>query len=55
MTAGEAKTMDVLLRRLAELLAEIEEAWSPTPPPKLTTVAGQGRGSKKPKAKLKSA
>lgn len=40
-----------LLKQLKEALGETA---APTPRPTLTTVAGQGRGSRKPPAKLRS-
>jgi hypothetical protein len=43
------------LERLNELLVEVEERPRiPSEPGPLTLVKGQGRGSKKPRAKLKS-
>ena len=42
------------LAALKSLLAQLEAGLTPLPAPRLETVKGQGRGSKKPRAKLKS-
>jgi hypothetical protein len=53
-TRGDSRELHDLLTQFKDLLEELHEQMHPTPPPRLEKVAGQGRGSKKAPAKLKS-